>query len=81
MLCLGGMHAEGRTWAWAPTWSEVMGVGGFDLAAANHGAYGGLIHGIACRPKPPPPPQSPRPQQALPISRTPKTPGTPSSRP
>ena len=30
MLGFGGMQAEGRTLAWVPTWSELLGVGGFD---------------------------------------------------
>ena len=28
-----------------------MGIGGFDPSAANRGAYAGLVHGIASRPK------------------------------
>ena len=48
---LGGMECVGRTWTWTPTWSEIMGIGGFDLSATSEGAYAGLVHGIACRPK------------------------------
>ena len=44
---------------WTLTWSEIMGIGGFDLSAANRGAYAGLVHGIACRPKPKPKPKAP----------------------
>ena len=76
-LGLGGMQAEGRTWACVPPWSEALGVGGFDLGAANRGAYGGLVHGIASCPKPPP---TPKPQAAPPSnsSSTPTTPRMPS---
>ena len=42
----------------APTWSEVLGVGGFDPGAASRGAYRGLVHGIASHPKPPPAPKA-----------------------
>ena len=48
---LGGMECVGRTWAWSLTWSEMMGLGGVDPSAANRGAYAGLVHGIASRPK------------------------------
>ena len=33
------------------TWLALMDMGGFDLAAANRGAYAGLVHGIASWPK------------------------------
>ena len=49
-LGLGGMEFAGRTWTWTPTWSVIMEMGGFDPAAANRGAYAGLVHGIASRP-------------------------------
>ena len=63
---LGGMQVSGRTWEWSPTWSEIMGVGGFD-----RGAYTGLVHGIASRLKPKPntpskPAAGGRPQPQLP---------------
>ena len=48
---LGGMESFGRTWEWSPAWLEIMGIGGFDLSAANRGAYAGLVHNIASRPK------------------------------
>ena len=50
-------------WAWVPTWSEVTGVGGFDPAHANLGAYGGLVQGIVSRPKPPQAPGHHQPHQ------------------
>ena len=46
-----GMECVGRTWEWSPAWSEIMGIGGFDSSAAYRGAYAGLVHGIASRPK------------------------------
>ena len=70
-LGLGGMEYGGRTWT--PTGSALMDMGGFDPAAANRGAYAGLVHGIASRPKskpkpaatpatgPPPQPHPPNP--------------------
>ena len=45
------MEFAGSTWTWTPTWSALMDMGGFDPAAANRGAYAGLVHGIASRPK------------------------------
>ena len=58
-----------------PTWLEIMRVGGFDPSAANWGAYAGLVHGIASRPKPkrpskpaaggPQQPQPPNPRDAF----------------
>ena len=48
----GGMGADGQTWAWVLRWMEP---GGFDPAPADCGACGGVIHGIAFRPKPPSP--------------------------
>ena len=51
---LGGIQSVGRTWECPPTWSEITRVGGFDPSAANRGAYAGLVHGIASRPKPKP---------------------------
>ena len=51
-LGLGGMKFAGRVWTWTPTWSAIMEMGGFAPSAANRGAYAGLVHGIAYRPKP-----------------------------
>ena len=48
------MQVAGRTWECSPTWSDIMGVGGFDPSAANKGAYASLVHGTASRPKPKP---------------------------
>ena len=31
----GGMQSVGTTWEWSPTWSEIMGIPGFDPSAAN----------------------------------------------
>ena len=45
------MEFAGRTWTRTPTWSPLMEMGGFDPAAANHGAYAKLVHGTASRPK------------------------------
>ena len=65
----------GKAWVWTPTWSAVLDFGGFNPEAANRGAYAGLVHGIASRPK-----YKPKPA-ATPRSRTLPTPGTPSPRP
>ena len=51
---LRGMECVGRTWMWTMTWSEILGIWGLDPSAANRGAYAGLVHGIASRPKPKP---------------------------
>ena len=48
----GGTEVARKTWLWSPTWSEVMGVGGIDTAAANRRAYAGVLQGIASSPKP-----------------------------
>ena len=64
---LGGMECVGSTWTRTATWSGIVGIGGFDPSAANRGAYAGLVHGIASRPKPKP--------------KAPPTPGLPSPRP
>ena len=53
-LGLGGMVFAGRTSTWTPTRSAIMEMGGFDPSAANRGAYAGLVHGVASRPKPKP---------------------------
>ena len=39
------MQAVGKTWVWSPTWSEFMGVGNFDLLAADRGAYAAFVGG------------------------------------
>ena len=39
VMALGGMQSSRRKWAWSPTWSEIMGVGGFNLSAGNPGAH------------------------------------------
>ena len=44
------MQVAGMTWEWSRTWSEIMGMGGFDASAANRGAYAGLMQGIATCP-------------------------------
>ena len=74
---LGGMECVWRTWEWSLTWSEITGMGGFDMSAANRGVYAGLVHGIASRfkPKPkvsatpatggPPPPHPPNTRDAV----------------
>ena len=46
----------GKAWTWTPTWSALMDMGGFNPEAANRGAYAGLVHGIASRPKSKPKP-------------------------
>ena len=52
----GGLEFAGRTRTWTPPWWALMEMGGFDPAAANRGAYAGLVHGIASRPKSKPKP-------------------------
>ena len=53
---LGGMEYAARAWTWTPTWSALMDMGDFNPEAANRGAYAGLVHGIASRPKSKPKP-------------------------
>ena len=59
-----------------PTWSAALDFGGFNPGAANRGAYAGLVHGIASRPKskpkpaatpagPPPQPHPPNSEDAF----------------
>ena len=43
---LGGVDWVGKAWVWTPTWSALL-----DFEAVNRGAYAGLMHGIASRPK------------------------------
>ena len=62
-----------------PPWSALMDFGGFNPEAANRGAYAGVVHGIASRPKTKPKPAAT--PAGAPRSRTPPTPGTPSPRP
>ena len=45
------MEFGGWTWTGMPTWSTILEMGGFDPAAANRGAYAGLVYGIASRAK------------------------------
>ena len=49
---LRGMKVAERPRVWSPTWSEIMGVGGFHPSAAHRGAYVGLVHSIASHSKP-----------------------------
>ena len=51
---LGRMQSIGRMWEFSLTWSEIMGVGGFDPSATYQGVHAVLVHGIASRPKPKP---------------------------
>ena len=74
---LGGVGYVGKAWTWTPTWSALMDFGGFNPEAANRGAYAGLVHDIASRPKTKPKPAA----LGAPCNRTPATPGTPSPRP
>ena len=55
-LGLGGMEYAGKAWTWTPTWSALLDMGGFNPEAANRGAYAGVVHGIASRPKSKPKP-------------------------
>ena len=50
------MEYGARTWTWTPTWLALMDMGGFDPEAANRGAYAGMVHSIASRPKSKPKP-------------------------
>ena len=82
------MEFAERTRTWTPTWSAGMEMGGFDPAAAHWGAYAGLVHGIASRPKskprppatpatgppPQPPPPDPRDVFAMTVGATPPPP-------
>ena len=53
---LGGMKYVGKAWTSTPTWSALMNMGGFNAEAAKRGAYAGLVHDIASRPKSKPKP-------------------------
>ena len=55
-LGFGGMEYAARAWTWTPTWSALMDTGCLNPEAANPGAYAGLVHGIASRPKSKPKP-------------------------
>ena len=55
-LGLGGMEYAARAWTRTPTWLALMDMGGFNPEVANRGAYAGLVHGIASRPKSKPKP-------------------------
>ena len=76
-LGLGGVDWVRKAWVRTPIWSALLDFGGFNPEAANRGAYAGLVHSIAsrpkCKPKPaatpargPPQPHPPNPQDAFP---------------
>ena len=74
-LGLGGMEFAGSTWTWTPTWMALMEMGGFDPAAANRGAYAGLVHGIPSRPKSKPKPAATPATRPPPAAAPPQPPG------
>ena len=74
-LGLGGMEFAGRTLTWTPIWSALMEMGGFDPAAANRGAYAGLVRGIASRPKSKPKPSATPRNWGPPAAAPPQPPG------
>ena len=55
-LGLGGIEYAGKAWTSTPTWLGLSDFGSFNPEAAKRGAYAGVVHGIACRPKSKPKP-------------------------
>ena len=53
---MGGVEYAGKAGVWTPTWSALLDLRGFNPEAANRGAYAGVVHGIASRPKSKPKP-------------------------
>ena len=71
---MGGVDWMGKAWVWTMTWSGLVDFGGFNPQAPNRGAYAGLVHGIASRPRSKPKPAA-TPGEGPPAAAPPQPPG------